>query len=273
MQSHFYFLACWLEIEADRAIARRWPGPTRRWSRLKSLRRRDVQEALLPANALGRRGGESSITPFDLLAQLRPRKPFPIERRCGTAEVALYAAAALRFEDCDEAIGQARVALAEAGEAGNRSRRALLLIALALAIAGRSGEADAAIETASEGSELPPRLAALRAAVEALRDRCRGERNHARLSGALDGLRANDFGGVCRLFEALPFHAIFAQRVARLTPAQRTILQPLVAGGDVPEREADAVRAALDCASVSAMRETVVRTSALHGATLARVPA
>jgi ATP/maltotriose-dependent transcriptional regulator MalT len=273
LQNQFYFLACTLEIEAEQGD-------------LAALARTDAalesfevhfddatsKEALLPANALRATWNGKFERAYDLLGPTAATQPVPDRTALRYAEVALYAAGALRFRDCDEAIAHAREALGETEEVSNRSRRALLLMALAFAIAGRSAQANAAIETASAGG-LPPRLAALRVAVEALRDRCRGEHNHARLTSALDGLRANDFGGFCRLFEALPIHAIFAARVARLTAADRSTLQRLVAGDDVSERDAEAARAALDCASVAAMREALIRTSALHGATLARVPA
>jgi ATP/maltotriose-dependent transcriptional regulator MalT len=273
LQNHFYFLACTLEIEAeqgDRAALSRTDAALESFE----IHFDDAtsKEALLPANALRATWHGKFDRAFHLLAPTAATQPVPDRTALRYAEVALYAAAALHFEACDEAVRNARVALAEAGDMSNRSRRALLLIALSLAIAGRSGEAGEAIEAASEGG-LPPRLAALRVAVEALRDRCRGEHNHVQLSNALDSLRANDFGGFCRLFEALPIHAVFAQRVARLTAAERSTLQQVVDGGDVPEGEAEAVRAALDCASVAAMRESVIRTSALHGATLTRVTA
>jgi ATP/maltotriose-dependent transcriptional regulator MalT len=273
LQNHFYFLACTLEIEAeqgDRAALARTDAALESFE----IHFDDAtsKEAVLPANALRATWHGKFDHAFALLAPTAPTQPVPDRTALRYAEVALYAAGALLFDECDEAIGHARVALAEAGEASNRSRRALLLIALALAVAGKSGEANAAIEKARAGG-LPPRLEALCVAVEALRDRCRGERNHARLSSALDGLRSNDFGGFCRLLEALPFYAIFAHRVARLSAADRATLQRLVVGEDVVESESETLRAALDCASISAMRETVTRTSALYGATFARVPA
>lgn len=272
---HFqsYFLACTLEIEAEQddrvALARTDAA-------LESFEIHfddsTSKEALLPAKALRATWSGKFDHAFHLLAPTAATQAVPDRTALRYAEVALYAAAALRFEDCGVAIGHARNALDEVAENSNRSRRARLLMALALAIAGRSAEADAEID-AARANGLPARLEALLAAVEALRDRCRGEHNYTQLAGAFDGLRAHDFGGFLRLCEALPFHAIFGERVARLWAPDRAMLQRIVAGYDVPAEESEALRVALDCTSVAAMRDAVVRTSALHDASPARVHA
>ena len=66
---------------------------------------------------------------------------------------------------------------------------------------------------------------------------------------------------------------MFGERVARLWAPDRAMLQRIVAGYDVPAEESEALRVALDCTSVAAMRDAVVRTSALHDASPARVHA
>jgi ATP/maltotriose-dependent transcriptional regulator MalT len=270
LQFQFYFLACTLEIEAEQGDRE---ALARTDAALESFEIHyddsTSKEALLPANALRATWSGKFDHAYNLLAPTAATQAAPDRTALRYAEVALYAAAALRTNDCDEAIVRSRSALAEVEAPTNRCRRAHLLSALALSISGRSEEASTAIDIARSGA-LPARLSALLGVVEALRGRCRGARNHSRIARALEDLHAHDFGGFARLCEALPIHAIFGARVARLSSSDRAALRGILEGEHVSAATAERLRETLDFESVEAMRDSVVRTSAFHTASISR---
>jgi ATP/maltotriose-dependent transcriptional regulator MalT len=261
LQFQFYFLACTLEIEAERGDR---AALARTDAALESFEIHyddsTSKEALLPANALRATWSGKFDHAYNLLAPTAATQAVDDRTALRYAEVALYAAAALRFNESFDAVERFRTSLAAIGEPTNRTRRAQMFSALALALAGRSHEA-AELIAAVRAALLPPRLTALREAVEALCDRARGAHNHVRVATAFRELYEHDLGGFARLCEALSFHAIFLERVSRLQASDLATLRGIVDGGDPPRDATERLRAALDCESFEAVRAIAVRAA------------
>ncbi len=123
--------------------------------------------------------------------------------RC--AEIALYAAAAGEAKEAAGALATAVRKLKGVNDGNLRTLRARLYCALAFALLDRVSASAMILTTVRR--DLPadrPRLAALCEAVEQIIAFRRGDDNYMELWAALQGLRRSDFGGIARMFEALP---------------------------------------------------------------------
>jgi ATP/maltotriose-dependent transcriptional regulator MalT len=207
LQFHFYYLANALEIEAER---HNLPALERVDAALQSFDLHfddtDSREALLPGDAMRASWSGGFDRSFRLLHPTAVNQAGFDRTALRWAEIAVYAAGALR-PDTFGAIESARAAIAQS-EPSNRRSRARILVALASCLSGRSDICDLMLGTIDEETALPPRLAALRTAVVAVRERLGGAENHATVEAALSELRAHEFGGFAALLEALPFRAI-----------------------------------------------------------------
>lgn len=210
LQFQFYYLANAFEIAAERhdlASLERLDA---------ALRSFDLQfddayarEALLPGHALRASWQGDFERSYRMLAPTAGHEASDDRSALRWAEVALYAAAALRPADARAAALQCDAVLATIEEPSNRVQRARLLAALAFELIGETYPA-AMVRGGVLRETLPARLAALADAVDAVRARCGGAANHAQVLHALDALYRAEFGGLARLIEALPLRALRA---------------------------------------------------------------
>jgi ATP/maltotriose-dependent transcriptional regulator MalT len=128
------------------------------------------------------------------------------------AEIACYAAAAMRRQDALDAVERATAALAQA-DAPSRCARARIFLALATALLGRSADASQFLSELGDAA-LPKRLRAAVDVVNAVADRLEGARNHDQLDDALSETYRHEFGGFARMVEALPLRAVVASLAA-----------------------------------------------------------
>jgi DNA-binding CsgD family transcriptional regulator len=87
-----------------------------------------------------------------------------------------------------------------------------------------------------------PRLEAFARAATALYRSALGQGDSALTAAALERLRAEEFGGIARLLEAIPFPQTEAGGYATLSATEREILWLLVAGGSTREMAARSSR-------------------------------
>lgn len=168
----------------------------------------DSKEALLPGEALRASWAGEFEHAFRLLHPTAAHQATPDRVALRWAEVAFYAAAALRPADASDAIERATVALADA-DAPSRCARSRILLCIASALLGQSTQS-AAFLADLERQALPARLRALVPLATALAARVAGAKNHEAMARALDETRAHEFAGFARTIEALPLRRIVA---------------------------------------------------------------
>jgi LuxR family maltose regulon positive regulatory protein len=188
-------------------------------------------EVLLPAMALRAAWSGQFRRAYDLLAQAHDLQGD--ERRAEHfSELALYACAAGMRDETKAAIASAEEALASWGQPTRRALRAQLMLAFTELTRARLTSAHRHL--ASVKRELQPSMSRLRAVADAgwALYRAALERPaDGDVSTALERLRAEQFGGIARLLESLPFPEKASGGYAALTSTEREILQLLAAGG------------------------------------------
>ncbi len=154
-------------------------------------------EGLVPSRALFAAWAGAFDAAYEILA------PSGVQQNAleGTArrwaEIALYAAAAGMRERSARALREFEAAVAGDDARAPRSIRAAIVARLARALLGEVGKN--AFDFA-----LPPRLAALSAAVDVVIDCRRGRASGDELLAALDDLEHHDLHGMAKLLAALP---------------------------------------------------------------------
>ncbi len=137
---------------------------------------------------------------YDLLAPSGEQQlQFPDRVALRWAEIALYAAAAGMREAAADALAFFADAAQRDDSNTHHVLRATVIAALAAQLAGVPAEPLPPMPT--------PRLAALARAAETVVARYRGEAGGAELLAALAALREHEFGGLAKLFAALPARA------------------------------------------------------------------
>ncbi len=154
-------------------------------------------EGLLPSRALVTAWAGRFAAAYDLLApsgeqQLR----FPDRVALRWAEIALYAAAAGMREAAADALAFCVEAAQRDDSRSHHVLRARVIAAVAAELAGVPAEPLPPMPT--------PRLAALARAADIVVARYRGEAGGAEILAALAVLREHEFGGLAKLFAALP---------------------------------------------------------------------
>jgi ATP/maltotriose-dependent transcriptional regulator MalT len=194
-----------------------------------------AQAALLPAHALRAAWDGDFRRAHELLAGTAERQDLDERRALRAAETALYAfAAGLRDEG--EASLRDAVAALERGKPSPRVVRAHLTLALTELVRGRSSAANRHLGEAEKRFTGPMRR--LRALANAVRAATRvqlEQADPAALTGALERLRAEHFGGPARLLAALPVARAEEPGYAQLTPSEREILQLLAKGASTKD--------------------------------------
>ena len=189
-------------------------------------------EGLLPADALRAAWSGDFRTAYDMLSGTAPDQRDPERRALRWAEIALYAAAAEMPEAADEAFDASTAILHDLRGNSRRVLRAQLLLCICEMLRGHNAAAHQRL-TAAERS-LPPGARRFSAFVNAVRATYRsrlGQTDGSAVSdGALERMRAENFGGIARLLTALPLREPEQFGYAALTGAERDILQLLAKG-------------------------------------------
>lgn len=154
-------------------------------------------EGLLPGRALVTAWAGRFAAAHDLLAPSGEQQAhFPDREALRWAEIALYAAAAGMHEKTAAALVCCADALDRDGRHSHHAQRAIVIASVAAELAEVSP-----IRVPPMAS---PRLAVLASAARVVVARYRGEASAGELLAALDELRAHEFGGLAKLFAALP---------------------------------------------------------------------
>ncbi len=173
---------------------------------------------------------------YALLAQTTPFASD--ERRAEqSALAALYASAAGMHDEALRAHEASLAALESLRRATRRSLRTRLILAMFELVRGRSTSAHRQLaEVKRDVGAGSGRLGALYAAVVAYYHRTLNQCDDRHRQAALDRLQSEDFGGLARLLEVLPFaHESASGGYATLTTTEREVLRWLVAGASSKE--------------------------------------
>jgi LuxR family maltose regulon positive regulatory protein len=192
-------------------------------------------QALFPAHALRAAWDADFRRAYELLAGTAELQAFDDRRALRFAETALYAAASGLHGEGDQALREA-VAVLERCRPSTRIVRAYLTLAITELVRGRSSSAHRHLVEAER--RLTPAMRRQRAFANAVRalERVQLEQaDPATLAAALERLRAEHFGGVARLLEALPAGRLEERGYAQLTPSEREILQFLAKGASTKD--------------------------------------
>ncbi|HEX3465257.1 MAG TPA: hypothetical protein VHS78_14510 [Candidatus Elarobacter sp.] len=155
-------------------------------------------QGLLPSRALVAAWSGAFASAYDLLAPSGPQQQNYADREAlRWAEIALYAAAANMRDVAAAGLRSFAESFARDERATPHAVRGAILASLAAHLAGVTPEWRC--EHPASG-----RLGALSRAVEAVIARLRGEAGAQRLLDAFDDLRRHEFGGLAKLFAALP---------------------------------------------------------------------
>jgi ATP/maltotriose-dependent transcriptional regulator MalT len=200
-------------------------------------------EVLLPATAMRAAWQGDFRHAHELLVQAHAQQN---DERIGEhySELAVYACAAGMPEQAEAAGARALAALLRWERGTRRALKARLMLAVFELARGRTAAAHRHL-TATKRHLNPTmtRLDALAQAVTALYRSVLGQGDAELLAGALERLRAEQFGGIARLLEAIPFpHAQATGGYASLSTTEREILTLLVAGGSTKDMAARSSR-------------------------------
>lgn len=147
------------------------------------------------------------------------------------ANAALYACAAGMHEEVRLAIAAASAALARWGRPTRTALVARLFLVFAELLRARPAAAHRHLTYVRRNLDSAMhRLAAFAQAATVYYRRAVGQSDPEHVAVALERLRAEHYGGIARLLEALPFPKGAAGGYATLTAAEREILQMLAAG-------------------------------------------
>lgn len=238
-QGKLYGLMASYDIEADRGNDVALDRIEASLAGIPEMLERNRNEALLPAMALRAAWRRDFRRAYELLSGVAEHQND--ERRAEHfSEVALYACAAGMPDEADAAQTMAATALFEWDRPTRRALRARLLLAITELTRGRATAAHRHLAHAKRTLDPSmPRLGALLHAGIMFYRYSLGEADKALIAGALERLRAEEFGGLARLLEALDIPGSTAGGYAALSATEREILQLLAAGGstrDMAER-------------------------------------
>ncbi|MFN2449442.1 MAG: LuxR C-terminal-related transcriptional regulator [Candidatus Baltobacteraceae bacterium] len=235
-QAHLFALIAAYEIEADR-------GDETALDRLdNALRENEAElpharaEALLPAHALRAAWSVEFDRASALLQPTLAALTQPDRHALRAAEIALYAFAAGAAPLAEETLAAAAHDLESIRTPNRRTIRARCFLALAELTRGHTPGAHRHLNEA-EGA-LSPGMKRLRTLVHTVRTAYRVRLEQAApaaLLSALERLRAEHFGGIARLLEALPLQSEQGSAYGGLTATEREILQLLARGASTKD--------------------------------------
>jgi ATP/maltotriose-dependent transcriptional regulator MalT len=245
VQTRLFGLIASYEIQVERGDEAAIEVLEREIAFIGSVLPRTQAETLLPARAL-RAAWEGSLSEAYEELKDAPLTDAGSERRAlRAAEIALYAVAAGRPEEGEEAEQCARTALRDVPAQTRRAVRTRLILALADLLRGRLGNAHRLISEAERASGVSRRLRSLTHAVRTLYRRGLGQCTADEVSSAYERLRVSHFGGIARLLQLLDFPGAAEEGgYAKLTAAERAILAALALGATSKEIAARSDRSA-----------------------------
>ncbi len=202
---------------------------------LRTLYAQGFVRVMVPAQALREAWSGNFATAYDMLVRDLPASDSHERRALRSSQAALYGFAAGMTEQGEAAFAQAAHEI-EAAERARRTVQAQTFLALADLVRGHSAGAhrwlsDAERRTTGQMKRLRAFIAAVRAAYRVQI----AQAQPAELDEAVARLRAEDFGGMARLLEALPLQREQGHALASLTAAEREILQLLAGGASTKE--------------------------------------
>ncbi|HZZ00741.1 MAG TPA: LuxR C-terminal-related transcriptional regulator [Candidatus Baltobacteraceae bacterium] len=230
VQGRLYGLIASYGIEADRGNEAALARIELLLDDIPGMLSQNRSEVLLPAMALRASWHGQFQRAYELLSQAREQQTE--ERRAEYfSELALYACAAGLRDETKAAIDAAETALSRWKKPTRRALRAQLMLAFAELTRARLTSAHRHL--AAVKRELNPAMSRLNALAEAgwgFYRKALGPTGNDGIGPTMERLRAEQFGGIARLLEALPV-ADSAGSYAVLTSTEREILRLLAAGG------------------------------------------
>ena len=193
-------------------------------------------EVLLPARALRAGWAGDFRQAYELLAGTAEQQDGEERRANRCSVLAFYAVAAGLTDEADAALEGARAALSHCTAQSRRVLRSRITLALAELMRGHAAAAHRSLTEAERA--LTPSMLWLCAYANAARTLYRvalGQAEPAHVPGALERLRAENFGGIARLLGAARFPEVSSGGYASLTPAEREILTLLAIGASTKE--------------------------------------
>ncbi len=224
-QARMFALTAAYELEVERGDDASLERLDSALHEIQSALPRAHSETLLPADALRAAWIGDFKRALHLLAGTASQFSVDDRRALRASEIALYAFAAGEREAGQDALADADAALERCKRETRRTVRTRIFIALAQLLCGHSSAANRQLTEAERA--LTPQMRRVRALVHAARTLYRvrlGQADNAALSGALERLRAEHFGGIARLLAALPFSIESGEGYATLTTSERQIL-------------------------------------------------
>jgi tetratricopeptide (TPR) repeat protein len=164
-----------------------------------------ASEALLPAQVLQLAWHGDFARAHQILAPSGDQQRDTGRRALRWAEIAFHAAAARKTGDALRAISSAQHGLSVADDSNVPGIRARVYLALAFLLLGRPQAARA--EIASLNDNVPTGSGRLRATIDFVRGLVGwhlGTVDHVAMLAKLESLREREFGGLARMFEAIP---------------------------------------------------------------------
>jgi LuxR family maltose regulon positive regulatory protein len=195
---------------------------------------RTSTETLLPARAMRAAWSGNWTQAYTLLAgseHAQPRDDFTALR---LAEIALFASASGRSDECAQAVRDATSLLAK-GAPSARSALAYALLALAELTQGHTAAANRYIDHAERIGSAFLRMRTLASSTRTVYRLAMGHATEPELSAALERLRSQHFGGMARLIEALPTASPAKGGYPLLTASERDILEHLARGASTKD--------------------------------------
>ena len=230
-QGRLYGLIASYGIEADRGNEAALARIEALLAEIPGMLPQNRNEVLLPGMALRASWHGRFRRAYELLARAGAHESD--ERRAEYySEVALYACAAGMHDETKAAIAAAETALSRWGKATRRALRAQLILAFTELTRGRLTSAHRHL--AAVKREVQPAMSRLAALLEsgwALYRAALDPVNRPEVRPSMERLRAEQFGGIARLLEALPASGSATGGYATLTATEREILRLLAAGG------------------------------------------
>lgn len=234
-QARLFALVASYDIEVERGEDSALERLDREMQENKMILPRLRSTAILPVQALRAAWRGDFAGAYHMLEGTAAEQTSNEQRALRAAETAVYAVAAGRHGEADAELQRAVEALNASPETSKVVIRARILAALAHLLRGHDSAAHRQLAEAERA--LGPTTVRLRAFANAVRVMYRvrlGQADSQAMASAIARLREEQFGGMARLFEALPASAA-AGSYAALTPAEREILQMLARGASTKD--------------------------------------
>lgn len=242
-QTQFFALVCMYGIQAERGDETAITQLEARMERLQPSLPQTVKETLLPAQALRAAWLGRFADAYAMLEPSVADERAADRRALRWAELAVYALGADASERGERALEAAYDDLKETQRHTLRAFRTMLLLAVAELLRGRESAAHRLLTDVENGlSAGMRRMRVLTRAVRALYTRTLDEQNQAGVAAAMERLRAEELGGLARLFEGLPLRARGDAGLNSLTTSERAILRALAAGASSKQIAAETGR-------------------------------